>query len=132
MDNGKLNGLVFLDIKKAFDSINHHILLNKMNEQFGIFGMELKWFESYLLNRVQQCCINGELSSKKVITCGVPQGSILGPLLFLLYINDLPDCLKLTTPGMYTDDTQIFSSPNDANELVIRLNSDLGHVCNWL
>ena len=132
MDNGKLNGVVFLDIKKAFDSINHHILLNKMNEQFGIFGMELKWFESYLLNRVQQCCINGELSSNKVITCGVPQGSILGPLLFLLYINDLPDCLKLTTPGMYADDTQIFSSSNDANELVVRLNSDLAHVCNWL
>ena len=53
MDNGKLNGVVFLDIKKAFDSINHHILLNKMNEQFGIFGMELKWFQSYLTNREQ-------------------------------------------------------------------------------
>ena len=133
MDNyGKLNGVVFLDIKTAFDSINHHILLNKMNEQFGIFGMELKWFESYLLNREQQCCINGELSSNKVITCGVPQGSILGPLLFLLYINDLPDCLKSTTPGMYADDTQIFSSSNNANELVVRLNSDLAHVCNWL
>ena len=103
-----------------------------MNEQFGIFGMELKWFESYLLNREQQCCINGELSSNKVITCGVPQGSILGPLLFLLYINDLPDRLKSTTPGMYADDTQIFSSSNNANELVVRLNSDLAHVCNWL
>jgi retron-type reverse transcriptase len=55
MDNGKLNGVVFLDIKKAFDSINHRILLNKMNEQFGIFGTELKWFESYLTNREQQC-----------------------------------------------------------------------------
>ena len=66
MDNGKLNGVVFLDIKKAFDSINHHILLNKMNEQFGIFGMELKWFQSNLTNREQQCSINGELSSNKV------------------------------------------------------------------
>ena len=108
MDNGKLNGVVFLDIKKAFDSINHHILLNKMAEQFRIFGMELKWFESYLMNRIQQCSVNGELSINKVISCGVPQGSILGPLLFLLYINDLPDCLKSTTPGMYADDTQIF------------------------
>ena len=84
MDNGKLNGVVFLGIKKAFDSISHHILLNKMNEQLGIFGMELKWFESYLTNREQQCSINGELSSNKVISYGVPRGSILGPLLFLL------------------------------------------------
>ncbi len=59
MDNGKLNGVVFIDIKKAFDSINHRILLNKMNEEFGIFGVELKWFESYLTNREQQCNVNG-------------------------------------------------------------------------
>ncbi|CAB3977575.1 Hypothetical predicted protein [Paramuricea clavata] len=132
MDNGKLNGVVFIDIKNAFDSINHRILLNKMNEQFGIFGVELKWFESYLTNREQQCNVNGELSSNKIITCGVPQGSILGPLLFLLYINDLPDCLKSTNPCMYADDTQIFSSSYDANELVVNLNSDLAHICNWL
>ena len=68
MDNGKLNGVVFLDIKKAFDSIKHHILLNKMNEQFGIFDMELKWFESYLTNKEQQCSINGELPGNKVIS----------------------------------------------------------------
>mgnify|MGYP002804087767 CR=1 FL=1 len=111
MDNGKLNGVMFLDIKKAFYFINHHILLNRMNEKFGIFGMELKWFESHLLNREQQCCINGELSSNKVITCGVPQGSILGPLLFLLYINDFPDCLKSTTPGMYPETLKSFHPP---------------------
>ena len=132
MDNGKLNGVVFLDIKKVFDSTNHHILLNKMNGQFRIFGIELKWFESYLTNREQQCSINGELSSNKVISYGVPQGSILGPLLFLSYINILPDCLKSTIPVMYADDTQISSSSNDANELVVRLNSDLAHVCSWL
>ena len=132
MNKGKLNEVVFLDIKKAFDCINHHILLNKMNEQFGISGMELKWFQSYLTNREQQCSINGELSSNKVISYGVPQGSILGPLLFLLCINKLPDCFKSTIPGMYADDTQISSSSNDANELVVRLNTDLAHVCNWL
>ena len=76
--------------------------------------------------------INEQLSSKKTITCGVPQGSILGLLLFLLYINDLPECLRSTTPCMYADDTQIFSSSYDANELVIKLNSDLAHVRNWL
>ena len=67
-DNGKLNGVVFLDIKTAFDSINHVILINKMNENFGIIGMELNWFKSYLTNREQQCIINGQLSSKKIST----------------------------------------------------------------
>ena len=89
--------------------------------------MELNWFKSYLTNREQHLIINGQLSSKKIITCGVPQGSILGPLLLLLYINDLPDCLKLTTPCMYADDTQIFASFHDANELIVKLNSDLAH-----
>ena len=110
MDNGKLNGIVFLDIKKASVSKNHGILLTKMKKRFGISNIELKWFESYLSNREQQCSINEQLSSKKTITCGVPQGSILSPLLFLLYINDLPECLRSTTPCMYADDTQIFSS----------------------
>ena len=127
-----MNGVVFLDIKKAFDSINHGILLNKMKKCFGISSIEQKWFESYLFNREQQCSINEQPSSKKTITCGVLQGSILGPLLFILYINDLPECLRSTTPCMYADDTQIFSSSYDANELVVKLNSDLARVRNWL
>ena len=86
MDNGEINCVVFLDVRKAFDSINHEILIDKMRNLFEIIGIQLKWFESYLNNRVQQCMINGKLSSPKTITCGVPQGSILGPLLFPCYI----------------------------------------------
>jgi hypothetical protein len=94
MDNGELNCVVFPDVRKAFDSINHEILLDKMHNFFGITGTQLKWFVSYLNNREQQCLINGQLSSPKTITCGVPQGSIMGPFLFLLYINDMPDSLS--------------------------------------
>ena len=94
-------------IKKDFDSIDHSILLKKMNEQFGIHGAELKWFESYLTKRQQVCFVNGHISSRRQIACGVPQGSILGPLLFLLYINDMSQCLKSTTPCLYADDTDI-------------------------
>ena len=89
MDDGKLNCLVFFD--HQIYQINHEILLNKMRNFFGVTGNKLKWFQSYLNNRAQQCLVNGQLSNPKTITCAVPQGSILGPVLFLLYINDTPD-----------------------------------------
>ena len=132
MDNGRLNGVVFLDMRKAFDSINHNILLQKMNTQFGIKNLELEWFKSYLNNREQVCVVNGKTSSAKKIMCGVQQSSILGPLLFLLYINDLPECLDKTSPYLYADDTQILSSANDIEELTENLNNDFKKLSEWL
>ena len=125
MDKGKINGVVFLDIRKAFDSINHKILLRKLKNQFGIHDIELKLFESYLTNREQVCLVNGHTSLPKKIRCGIPQGSILGPLSFLLYVNDMPDHLKKTTPYLYADDTQISSSSYDFETLAQHLNDDL-------
>ena len=131
MDKGNLIGVMFLDIRKAFDSINHNVLVNKLEKQIGISNIELKWFKSYLTNREQVCAINGHLSSPQKIVCGIPQGSILGPLLFLLYINDVPESLKETAYCLYADDTQIFSS-RDYNELIDKLNFDLQNISDWL
>ena len=132
MDNGKMNCVVFLDVKKAFDSINHKILLHKMHVLFGISGLQLNWFESYLSNREQQCEVNDKLSTPKRIKCGVPQGSILGPLLFLVYINDMPDCLQNSDPSLYADDTVICASSNDCNDLVAIINADLENIRKWM
>ena len=95
-------------------------------------GIQLKWFESCFINRAQQCLIDGQLSSPKMITCGVPHGSILSSLLFLLYINDMPDSLNFLTPSLYADDTVIYVSSNDGDDLVDKVNSDLYNIDNWM
>ncbi len=124
MDEGKINGVVVLDICKASDSVNHEILLGKLKTQFGIHDIELRWFQSHLRNRNQVCPVNDQ--------CGIPQGSILGPLLFLLCINDMPDILERTTPCLYADDTQIFSSSHNYDTLIDNLNMvDLSNIHKW-
>ena len=117
MDQGKLNSIVFLDLSKAFDTVNHSILLEKLT-CYGFHIDTIKWFSSYLFERKQQCLVNGQLSSPKIIKCGVPQGSILGPLLFLMYINDLPNCLKYSKPRMFADDTYITTSGNSFTQII--------------
>lgn len=130
MDNGLYNGVVFLDLKKAFDTIDHKILLEKLN-LYGIQGKPLDWFQSYISNRFQICSINGALSDKQTVTCGVPQGSTLGPLLFLLYINDLPNALEHSKARMYADDTTMTASGESISEVEELLNSDLEKAKDW-
>ena len=115
IDNGLLNGVIFIDLKKAFDTIDHAIL--RKLQVYGVDQNGIKFFESYLSNRSQRCCVNDELSEAVPITCGVPQGSNLGPLLFLIYINDLPNCLNRASPRMFADDTNISIAANSVMEL---------------
>lgn len=131
MDMGKLNSVVFLDLSKAFDTVDHSILLKKLS-LYGISQESLIWFtySSYLSNRKQQCFVNGHLSVPRTITCGVPQGSILGPLLFLIYINDLPYCLEYSNPRMY--DATLTTTGQSLNELIYATNSDLSNISQWL
>ena len=103
---------VFIDLKKAFDTVNHSILLSKL-EHYGIRENALHWFTSYLSNRKQYVYNNGYSSEVKTIKCGVPQGSVLGPLLFLLYINDLPNVSNKMRFFLIADDTNLYYESND-------------------
>ena len=107
IDNRQLTLGVFVDLAKAFDIVNHQVLLAKI-EHYGIRGTALNWFRSYLTNRKQFVLINNFNSELKNINCGVPQGSILGPILFLLYINDLNYVSKVLHTIMLADDTNLF------------------------
>jgi hypothetical protein len=100
---------IFLDFSKAFDTVNHQILLEKLN-CYGIRGVANQWIKSYLSDRQQYTCYNGKNSSISNIKCGVPQGSILGPILFLLYINDLGTFTDKLTTIMSADDSNLFST----------------------
>ena len=125
------NLVVQIDLKKAFDTVDHQILFRKL-EIYSIKHQALALLESYLSYRNQKCQINGYLSSKKMIKCGIPQGSILGPLFFLLYINDLPQCLTKTKPRLFTDDTNLTASGNCIPYLENAVNSDLENLRKWL
>ena len=131
MDESMNNLVVFLDLAKAFDTVSHEILVKKL-QHYGIQGTTLNWFKSYLSNRQQQCAVRGSISKPRRIVLGVPQGSILGPLLFLIYINDLPACLAFTKPHMYADDTILNAASKSTTELIFRLNEDLKNIKNWL
>ncbi len=117
---------IFCDLRKAFDTVDHAILLKKL-AKLGVRGVELSWFKSYLSQRQQFVLVNGMSSTLLSILLGVPQGSILGPLLFLIYINDLPQCSSLLS-FLFADDTTLLDSDHDINTLVTRVNCEFKKI----
>ena len=132
IDEGKNTVGIFIDFQKAFDTINHKILLSKLNF-YGIRGKALQWFESYLANRSQVLCYKETVSSKNTIKCGVPQGSVLGPTLFLIYINDLPNSTSFFYFRLFADDSNIFHTFNVGQKEIDMsiINLHLGKIQEW-
>ena len=108
LDAGHLVGIVFLDISKAFDTVNHSALLSKLKHQFGFDGSSCEWFSSYLFDRHQAVSMNCACSSFQTTTSRVPQGLVLGPSLFTRYINDLTQWVMSASSALFADDTTMY------------------------
>ena len=137
MDRGNMTSVVFLDIRKAFDTVNHQILSNfeSSNHKMHCYGIrdgELLFFSSYLQNRTQCCSVNGHISTLQKVTCGVPQGSILGPLLFIISMNDLPVFVQEANITMYADDTSLDKAFRTSHKLQEEMIPAFSKVCKWL
>ena len=130
-DTGKFVIGVFLDLKKAFDTVNHDILMKKL-ECYGIRGKLFNWLKRYLENRHQYVHYNGYDSDKKVVTHGVPQGFILGPLLFILYINDFSRSSDLLFSILFADDTSVFIEGTNYDQVIDIVNNELERINIWL
>ena len=128
-DTGMCTGMILIDLQKAFDTIDHKLLLQKML-YLGFSTNVTNWFESYLSNRTFVVDVNRNISTAAKLTCGVPQGSILGPLLFLLYVNDMPQSIK-SNILLYADDSCIYFQHSDVKTIERQLNEDFSSLCHW-
>ena len=131
LDNGDFTLAVLIDFRKAFDTVDHKILLDKL-QHYGIRGIAYDWIKDYLNDRRQQVSYNGANTSYKTVNCGVPQGSILGPLLFIIYINDLSTVSTTLTSVLFADDTTLVDSDPNLTALVNRFNAELVNIVHWL
>ena len=131
LDSRKFACGIFVDLQKAFDTVNHEILLKKL-EHYGIRGTSNSWFRSYLDNRKQLVSLNGDESKTQVMKHGVPQGSVLGPLLFIIYINDLHNAVRYSQSYHFADDTHLLNISDSPKKIQKQLNIDLKLLYNWL
>ena len=121
--------MILIDLQKAFDTIEHKLLLKKMN-YIGYAESTINWFKSYLADRTFVVEVNGELSKPGNLNCGVPQGSILGPLLFLLYVNDMPQSVSCDLL-LYADDSCLVYSDKEFDNIETKLNDNFNSLCDW-
>ena len=131
IDQGQMTGAVFIDFRKAFDSVNHSLLLKKLYA-LGIVDREYEWFTDYMKGRTQVVGFQGAFWDAEFICVGVHRGSILGPLLFVLHVNDLPPVARKCSMLMYADDTVLFYSGKVAATVEKSLNEDLHLIGSWL
>ena len=129
MDNRESAAGVFLDLWKPLDTIDQHSLFNKL-DHYGFRGHSFNWVSSYLTDRKQLVQFSSACSQPEPTVCGIPQGSIVGPLLFIIYINDLPDATNLLKTFLY--DTSLFYSHKDPNQLIRVMNCELSKISEWL
>jgi len=130
LDDGNSVIGIYLDLTKAFDLVNHDILLYKLNH-YGIRGQALKWFKNYLENRQQYTYVNNTYSKPSTLNIGVPQGSVLGPLLFIIYVNDVSATVENTEIRLFADDTNIFIFHKNLNNLYDLATKALSDICKW-
>ena len=131
LDKGQFSCGVFIDLQKAFDTVDHNILLEKL-KHYGVRGVANNWFKSYLSNRNQFVFISGCKSEIRTVKHGVPQGSVLGPLLFILYINDICNAITHSSTWLFADDTGLLNSNNSLKTIEKQLNKDLKSLYKWL
>ena len=131
INHSNANLIIFLDLKKAFDTVDHDILLKKLRA-YGIRGKGGGWFESYLNNREQLCSLNVRHSKTRNVACGIPQGSCLGPLLFIIYLNDSEKCLEFSWATIYADDTNITIASDDSVKLIENAHQKLSNLSEWM
>ena len=130
LDNNVQTDIIFLEFAKAFDSVDHIILLKKLKSD-GISGNMYNWFTDYLHRRKQRVVVDGVASGWSQVSSGVPQGSILGPMLFLLFINDLPDIIPPpTSTGLYADDTKLYNAVKSSHDCD-HLQQALSYADDW-